>query len=480
MTTGYQTDGLSGENPEQPMTIVELRAENVKRLQAVTVRPDGELVVVGGRNAQGKSSLLDSIAYAIGGPKLMPERVVRDGQRDAAIRLDLGRLVVTRKMTAKGQSVVVTDADGATVSSPQTLLNRLCESVAFDPLAFTRMDGQKQMEAVRRVVGLDFTDLDKRRSIAYGQRTEVNRDAKRVAGSIAEMPRYPGSATRVDVSEIQERLLEAEAGNRKAQTARGRYSAAEAEVQRRREVVARLVADLQEAEADLLGGEAQLEEWRPRIEALATVDTTQLVERMAQAGTINEQVGANERRAAAEAELAEMEREAERFTAEIAKVDEEKQARLAGAKWPVPGLSFDESGLLLNGVPFEQASSAERLRVSMAMALATNPTLRVCLIRDGSLLDAEQLGNVAMIAAECGAQVWVERVGAGDECSVVIEDGLVSEDRTSTGGEDSGTEARATEDGTRTNTDEHGRTRTGTGNGHTGNGNGGGQTGGAA
>jgi hypothetical protein len=88
---------------------------------------------------------------------------------------------------------------------------------------------------------------------------------------------------------------------------------------------------------------------------------------------------------------------------------------------------FGEDGITFNGLPFEQASSAEQLRVAVAMGLALNPTLRVLLIRDGSLLDAENLGMVAEMAAEADAQVWIERVGEGDECAVVIEDGHVAE-----------------------------------------------------
>lgn len=425
----------AGEVGEGPYVIVELRAENCKRLKAATVRPDGELVVIGGRNAQGKSSLIDSIVYAIAGPRAMPDKVVRDGAREMEITLDLGGLRVQRTRTSKGNDgVIVTDPDGAKLSSPQTILNRLCGAVAFDPLAFTRETAQKQLEAVRQVVGLDFSEIDRARKIAFDQRTECNRDVKRIEGALKELPRYPGSVTRVDVGEVQELLQAAQTNNQRNQTARDRFAAAEAEVERRSQIVAKLRADLVDAEQDLAAGQAQLDEWRPRLAGLADTDTAELLSRMAQASTVNEQVSANERYVKAEAELGDIQEEVEALTAKIAELDAQKQYLLGNAQFPVAGLSFDEGGLLLNGLPFDQASSAERLRVSMAMALATNPALRVCLIRDGSLLDAEQLGNVAIIAAEYGAQVWIERVGAGDECSVVIEDGLVAEDRTSAGG----------------------------------------------
>jgi len=101
------------------------------------------------------------------------------------------------------------------------------------------------------------------------------------------------------------------------------------------------------------------------------------------------------------------------------------KAQLAAAKFPVEGLSFDEAGVLFNGIPFPQASAAEKLRVSVAMGIAMNPEFKVMLIRDGSLLDETNLATVAKMAAKSGAQVWIERVGKGKECQVIIEDGYV-------------------------------------------------------
>ncbi len=115
------------------------------------------------------------------------------------------------------------------------------------------------------------------------------------------------------------------------------------------------------------------------------------------------------------------------LTAAIEVIDEEKRKQMAKARFPVEGLSFDSTGVLFNGVPFRQASSAEQLKVSMAMGLAMNPQLRVVLIRDGSLLDDDSMRMVAEMAAKHDSQVWVERVGKGEEVSVIIEDGEVEQ-----------------------------------------------------
>src|SRR5690606_9517554 len=114
-----------------------------------------------------------------------------------------------------------------------------------------------------------------------------------------------------------------------------------------------------------------------------------------------------------------LEGDAESLTSKIQAIDQQKADMLAKAPFPVCGLGFDENGVTLNGLPFDQASSAERLRVSVAMGIALNPKLRVMLIRDGSLLDSDSLALVAQMAEEHDTQVWVERVSEGEDVSVI-------------------------------------------------------------
>ena len=107
-------------------------------------------------------------------------------------------------------------------------------------------------------------------------------------------------------------------------------------------------------------------------------------------------------------------------------MDAEKLKQIKDAKYPLQGLSVSDSGdVLLEGLPFEQAASAEQLRASVAIGLALNPKLRVLLIRDGSLLDEDSLALLCKMAEDADAQVWLERVGTDGDVSVVIEDGMV-------------------------------------------------------
>ncbi len=139
----------------------------------------------------------------------------------------------------------------------------------------------------------------------------------------------------------------------------------------------------------------------------------------------NEAIRANNRNLEAITASEKLHDEYEALTAEIEGLDRNKAEGLAAAVFPVDGLGFDESGVTYKGIPFSQASSAEQIQVSLAMAMSLNPTLRVIRIMDGSLLDADSLALISTAATDADYQVWIERVGDGGEGGVVIEDGEI-------------------------------------------------------
>jgi hypothetical protein len=156
-----------------------------------------------------------------------------------------------------------------------------------------------------------------------------------------------------------------------------------------------------------------------------TVDLAPIRERMSTSEQVNEKVRANRARALQFEKLTAIKATVDEMTKALEHLDQKKRAALEAAPFPVEGLSLGSGGVLYKGVPFAQASTAVKIRVSVAMACAMNPKLKVMLIRDGSLLDEESLALVEELARQNGAQVWVERVGKGAECSVIIEDGAV-------------------------------------------------------
>lgn len=428
------------------MKIVKLTAENVKKLTAVEITPDGSLVIVGGKNGAGKTSVLDAIMYALAGGKFIASKPIREGEESGRIVVELDgskRLVVERRLTASGGSLEIRTAEGFKAPSPQAILDGLCGKIAFDPLDFTRMTPAKQAETLRDLIGLDFTELDKQRSHAYESRTLVNREVKSLKTQVDANPFDPNAlGEEVSVTELMADLEKREEinGNNKrerdlaeeladyALRCQDELSAAEDELDRLKTKIATLNQKVKESEV-------KSNQQAAIVEKLVDADVAEVKEKISSAETVNRKV----RDAMKAQELVESlngkQREADALTRKIAAIDTDKEAQLAAAKWPIDGLGFDDNGVTFNGLPFEQSSGAEQLRASVAIGLALNPTLRVLLIRDGSLLDEENMGVIAMMAKEADAQLWLERVGEDSECSVVIEDGHVkAKDNTNTKG----------------------------------------------
>jgi len=413
------------------MRIVRLSSENVKKLKAVHISPSPEsgLVIIGGRNGQGKTSVLDSIEMALAGTKRVPKRPIRDGKDRAEVIVETEDYTVTRTFSQKGSTINIVGKDGMRLASPQTLLDSLVGSLSFDPLEFAKQKPSEQAATLRELTGLDFTEFDRQRQKAYDQRTVVNRDFKsaqeRVAQLRAELPEGDIPSEPLDVSALVERLSKANQhnANNAARRAMARQMAAEVESLSRR------VSDLKNALAEAMkkcdDKAHALELLDIEIAKQTDIDTDALSNEISQAGALNRVIENVRSFEAAQKEAAVHRERAQGLTKKLAEIDAEKQKRLAACTMPIDGLAFDEDGVTYKGLPFDQACDSEKLKVSLAMGLAMNPELRVVLIRDGSLLDAESLELVAAMATQADAQVWIERVGEGDEGAVIIEDGSV-------------------------------------------------------
>lgn len=398
--------------------IIRLRAENFKRLRAVEITPDGSTVVLTGRNAQGKSSILDAIQATIAGRAGAKEtiRPIRDGETKASVEVTLDDLVVTRKWTPTGSTLTVTGRDGKTrFNSPQTVLDDLIGKLAFDPLAFATADAKTQLQTLVDLADLGFDPqlLKANRQQAYDERTNVNRDVKRLQAHADELEQGFDSRTpdvEVDVADIARRLAD-------LNTARASLVGFREEYKRNADEIDRLTARNDEIAAKSEEIRAKARSAGEGIDLQGMLDTAQ---------ETNTQVRAKALYARVKVDLDEIQARSDALTERITAYDEEKTKGLANAKFPIPGLSFDEEGVLYQDVPFRQASAAERLKVSTAMAMAMNPDLRVICIRDASLLDADNFKAISDLAAEKDYQVWFESIDPRGDAGILIEDGAVA------------------------------------------------------
>ena len=407
------------------MKIIELRAENLKRLKAVQIRPDGALVQITGKNGAGKTSVLDAITMALAGKGAIPEQPIRAGETHAEVVLDLGDMQVTRTWTEHDTYLTVRGADGIKFQSPQSVLDKLVGRISFDPLAFSRLSTKDQAETLRAVVGLDFSDLDGRQKVQFETRQAINRDVRNLEGQLDGMPVHDAPPELVNLAELLVEHDYATTQTQDNQSRRDKLEAMRASAVDLGDQIEQLKAQLEAKRRELMDLEASIWANATTVEALVDPDMSAIKERVASAEHTNELVRSNQRRAEIAKECDAKRTRSLAISENLRRIAAEREDRLKSAKFPIDGLGFSENGVTFKSLPFSQLSSAEQLTISVAMGLAMNPSLRVMLVRDGSLLDHTSLGVIASMAEQSDAQVWIERVTDGEAVGVVIEDGEV-------------------------------------------------------
>lgn len=437
------------------MHIIGLVAENVKKIRAIEIEPKGHLIQITGKNAQGKTSVLDAIWYGLVGKRALPEKPVRKGAEKARIKLDLGELIITRTISVSGAMTLHVESDkGAKFTSPQQMLDELMGQLTFDPLAFVKMKPKEQVNALRSVVKLDIDvdALNESTQADFAVRRDINREIDRLRGEVASIvvqADLPKAKT--DEKPILEKLSNAGAENeeqRKVDAAKsalyetlsGKKRALEQAAyagNTLREVIESLKKQLADAEVRLAQWETEAANVKQSVldaeaayEAAPTgkfVDVSELTKQLQLVQLVNREIDKRMRRESLEKDLRDKEKGAAALTRSMEDREESKRAAIANAKMPVPGMAFDEENVLFNGIPLAQLGEAEQIRISTSIAMAANPKLRILLIEHGEALDDDGLAAMAALAEENKFQIWMSRVDSSGKVGIVMEDGMVKE-----------------------------------------------------
>lgn len=409
------------------MKIINLQAENVKRLKAVEITPDGNTVILAGANAQGKSSILDAIWLGLGGGPAAKAntRVIRDGEKDAMVRLDLGDIVVTRKWKGDKTTLSVENAEGAKYSSPQSMLDGLVGRLSFDPLAFAQQDEKTQLKSLLAVVTLPFdpVEVEQARKELYDDRTTVGRDVKQFEAQFAALPEQPATTPDEELSVAKLLMDHAEAAHEHDTRRREELQVKQLEesIEQTRQHIAELARTVA-ADEETKKALTEKLSW-----ASPLPDLAEIAEQISGAEDTNQRVRAKQHRADVEKQMLTARRAYGKYSRQLEELETLKAKGIKEAILPLDGLGFDDTGVTYQNVPLKQASSAEQLRVSTAMGMALNPKLRMMHIRDGSLLDSTNLALLDEMAAANDFQLWIERVDESGNIGIVIEDGMVKE-----------------------------------------------------
>ena len=401
--------------------INKLEIENVKRVKAVKMEPaQNGLTIIGGNNNQGKTSVLDAIAWALGGDKYRPSKPQREGSvipPNLHIVLSNG-LIVERK--GKNSTLKVTDPSGQ--KAGQQLLNEFVEQLALDLPKFMEAPGREKAAVLLNIIGVGdrLSLLEKQEKEAYSERQAVGRIADQKEKYAKEQPYYPDAPSEpVSATELIKKQQDILARNGENQRKRARLHELEQESQKVNEELAAILKKQDQIRLDL-------ETARKSAADLRDESTAELEASIANIEELNRKVRANLDKDKAEEDAREYRRQYEQLTKDIEAVRKEKADLLKDARLPLPELAIEDEELTYKGQQWDNMSGSDRLKVATAIVRELNPKCGFVLLDKLEQMDRTTLQEFGEWLEAEGLQAIATRVSTGDECSILIEDGYVS------------------------------------------------------
>lgn len=391
--------------------INELQIENVKRIKAVKLEPTANgLTIVGGKNNQGKTSVLDSIAWALGGDRFKPSQANREGSvTQPYLKITLSNGVVVER-TGKNSSLKVIDPHGN--KAGQQLLNEFIESFALNLPKFMQSNANEKANILLQIIGVGdrLIELETAENNKYNQRHTIGQIAEQKKKYADEMVHYDGvpsePVSASDLIQQQQEILYQNAENKKKRE----------HLKELREKKYVLETELNRVINDLKIAEMSAEE-------LVDRSTEELEENIEKIDALNIKIRSNLDKERAEEVAHDFQNQYNTLTAEIEDIRAEKKKLLDNADLPLPELSVVNGEITYKGMKWDNMSGSDQLKVATAIIRKLNPQCGFVLVDKLEQMDIETLNEFGQWLESEGLQVIATRVSTGDECSVIIEDG---------------------------------------------------------
>ena len=407
--------------------INKLEIENVKRVKAVKIEPTASgLTIVGGKNNQGKTSVLDAIAWGLGGNKYRPSQATREGSvipPNLHIVMSNG-LVVERK--GKNSDLKVIDPNGQ--KGGQQLLDSFVEELAIDLPKFMNSSNKEKANILLRIIGVgnQLHELEVKEQEIYNRRHAIGQIADQKEKFAKEQPYFTDAPKEpISASELIRQQQEILAKNGENQRKRQRLDYFESARKSKGEEIARLESELLKLKEEYAKIGEDLAIARKDAIDLHDESTEALENNIRQIDEINRKVRANLDKDKAETDAGDYRVQYDKLTSEINAIRQQKTDLLTNANLPLPGLSVDDGELIYNGQRWDNMSGADQLKVSTAIVRKLKPDCGFILLDKLEQMDLDTLQEFGQWLEQEGLQAIATRVSTGDECSIIIEDGYV-------------------------------------------------------
>ena len=404
----------------EALKINQLEVENVKRIKAVKVEPTANgLTIIGGNNNQGKTSVLDSIAWALGGDRYRPSQATREGSLIPPILHIVMNNGLVVELKGKNSDLKVTDPSGR--KGGQQLLNEFVNQLALDLPKFMEASGKEKADILLQIIGIgdQLHALEQQETDQYNRRRAIGQIADQKEKFAKEQPYYPDAPKDiVSATELIKRQQDILAKNGENQRKRERLHQLEQESQKINEELEALLKRQEQVQADL-------ETARKSAADLQDESTAELEASITNIEEINRKVRANLDKDKAEDDAREYRRQYDCLTKELYDTRQKKTDLLENAPLPFPELSVQDGNLVYKGQQWDNMSGSDRLKVATAIVRKLNPKCGFVLLDKLEQMDLGTLQEFgAWLEAE-GLQAIATRVSTGSECSIVISDGYV-------------------------------------------------------
>lgn len=413
--------------------INKLEIENVKRVKAVTIEPTSNgLTILGGNNNQGKTSVLDAIAWALGGNKYKPSKPARDGSMNPpTLRVELSNgLIVERK--GKNSDLKVTDPSGQ--KAGQQLLDSFVEELALNLPKFIESSAKDKANTLLQIIGVGekLWELDRKEERLYNERRTIGQIADQKKKYAAEQPQYPEAPNELvsiaDLIHEQQEILARNGENAKKRQNRenivNSLHLSEARLKQLKEQLAQEEATHESLMSDYIAANKSIEDLVDESDE----STEEIENSIANIEEINRKVRANLDKEKAEEDAKEYEKQYNNLSKQIQDVRDERTSLLDSADLPLPGLSVEDGELVFEGQKWDNMSGSQQLRVATAIVRKLKPECGFVLLDKLEQMDIPTLTEFGKWLESEGLQAIATRVSNGEECQIIIEDGYVVSD----------------------------------------------------
>lgn len=414
---------------ETPLRLHALVIDNIKKVRAMELVPDDEIMCLTGRNEAGKSTVLEVLRMFFGGKKYSPENPVTTGKKKGGAVLELGKYTAKLSVTAKGgHYLTLLDEEGKEVPSPQSVLTQMVKNIAFDPSRFIHMESKEQAKVLREILGIDTTELDAKRKKCYDRRTEIGREVSQLEASLKLLPLYKGVPDKeVTTAEITKKISDALKLNQQRTETLKAIQNGKSSVDSLQKHIEDLRTQIVQAEVRITQIENEKKTHAKWLELNPAQDIEVLETQSQELEEINKKVRGNQDRKKTREKLLKVQDDYDTLSEAIKEIDEQKEKLLEGVDMPIQGLTFDEDGIYYDGFPFRDVSTGKALTIATALGISQNPDLRVLILQDGSDIDSFNFAAIRQLAKAEDFLIIIEKMDESGHVGFFIDDGeLVS------------------------------------------------------